>query len=73
MAAPVVSGFAAHLLSTMADAPQWRDKDPTVRREELVRQLYRSAVALNLGRQNEGFGVPLPDRAGILLAPINAK
>ncbi len=61
MAAPVVSGFAAHLLASHQSLQDDRSEQ---RRNELVRLLYASAVPLRLGRQYEGFGFPLPD-AGI--------
>lgn len=58
MAAPVVSGFAAHLLSSHKNLMR-RERDAE-RRNDLVQLLYRSTKALGLGRFNEGFGMPLP-------------
>lgn len=54
MAAPVVSGFAAALLS---ESPELMSLPPALRGRALARALYFAARPLGFGRDQEGYGM----------------
>ena len=62
MAAPAVTGFAAHLLSTSAAVRQLQG---AARSRALKDLLYSTCIPEGFGRDFEGFGLPLPGAPGV--------
>jgi subtilisin len=58
MAAPMITGLAAALLSSQPDLLGWAGQ---ARVAELSKLIYDQCLVLGLGRDNEGYGLPLPN------------
>lgn len=58
MAAPMITGLAAAVLSTNPQILQAADRERVV---SLTKELYALALPLGLGKDHEGYGLPLPE------------